>query len=188
MVIGIVMTSRCGNMVEEKFNKDDFEKVIEYVWTNREILTVALKRFWGAVNGDPAKIPQSIFKYGGDITNKEVKNLLGEQLNCTKDVKFYIGDHDYKTTDMTSLFLATKFLNVGKWLPYTVDARDCDNYARTWNGILGAVLPELAIAEVRGSGHAMNIFIDNDWDVWYVEPQNDWIFKNGLYRPYVVWM
>jgi hypothetical protein len=92
-----------------------------------------------------------------------------------------------------------KFLNLAGPInvPYRLEAFDCDDYAyvllgreREWFGknspedkggsTFGYVSGDLRLNnETEVVGHAMNIFVDNYAQVWFVEPQNYNIYHSS---------
>ena len=93
----------------------------------------------------------------------------------------WISDGEFNTMDMRNVtdFLKVNPVNDRK---YVNEAHDCDDFSyelmgdiSTWNsaGAFGMVWGNRA---VDGAPHAWNFFIDPNLKVWYVEPQNDFIF------------
>lgn len=136
----------------------------------------------------PLKIPKGFITEGKIITSSEIREIIKNQTSYSPNLKMYIGDLEYKTTDVESMKLILTFLNISKYQKYKIGYRDCDDYAFILQGILNLILPDYAIGIVWGSGHAMLFMISNDGDFWYIEPQNDLIFKNSSFHPYLVVM
>ena len=65
---------------------------------------------------------------------------------------------------------------------YTSEFFDCDDFSVRLHGNItipywsALAFGELWVKKPEG-GHAVNVFVDNDMEVWIVEPQTDAIFK-----------
>ena len=71
---------------------------------------------------------------------------------------------------------------------YEPDVNDCDDFAiHLWSKVKKDY-PLLSFGFVLSSGHAFNIFIDNNLEIWIVEPQTDELIsldnakKKDLYK------
>ena len=106
----------------------------------------------------------------------------------------FLSDSYYETTTKDKLQKFLKLDNTDQY-EYKKEIFDCDDFSYRlvgnlsipgWAslpfGILWTYLP-------NGSGHALNIFIDTDSEVWIVEPQNDNIYKMPKnWKPIIVMM
>ena len=73
---------------------------------------------------------------------------------------------------------------------YKKDFFDCDDYSivllgrlREWKSGLACGIVHVETNEGR---HALNFFIDDQLTFWYIEPQNDNIFRAENYKPYFI--
>jgi len=104
------------------------------------------------------------------ITNGDVCRLLLPLCGV-----IYLSDNQY---DLTSISEASKFTEStkvanGKW---TTDAHDCDNFSFASMGYWSDGLYSFAYGIAWSQGHAFNIMIDDQKQVWIVEPQtNDYM-------------
>lgn len=65
---------------------------------------------------------------------------------------------------------------------YKSEFKDCDDFAIILWGLWKAKYGEqytgfgLVLTDTPQGAHAANIFVDNEYDIWLIEPQNDRIF------------
>jgi len=115
-----------------------------------------------------------------DIDSSEVLTTLRAELG--PDCKIYLSDVDYKTTkiDYIKNFLSSDDTN---YYNYIADLYDCDDFSYRLHGQLsvpgwGDLTFGIFWAGMPGGGgHAVNIFLDKDREVWLIEPQNDSVYK-----------
>ena len=97
-------------------------------------------------------------------------------------------DEDYKSCSLTKFkdLLKKDFTN---WKIYHKDY-DCDNFAFKLYNNLKNKHPMLSVGIVFSTSHAFNVFVDNKGTAWYVEPQNDKMFKyeklTKQYKPIIL--
>ena len=114
------------------------------------------------------------------IDASEILTILRAELG--ESCRIYLSDFNYKTTTKSEL---RRFLNSDETDLYTYQSEyfDCDNFSYRLMGNLSipnwAALPFgiLWVGLPNGGGHALNIFIDKNREVWIVEPQNDRVYK-----------
>lgn len=107
------------------------------------------------------------------------------------DAQIYLSDSKYKTTTLDEL---KRFLAWDKTSEesYISEWYDCDDFAAVTNGTINIPgwywLPfGIMWTETPGGGHAVNVFVDNLYNVWIVEPQNDNCFElPGDWKPYLI--
>ena len=84
----------------------------------------------------------------------------------------YVSDRDFKTMDITQF---EKMLNYSpiRYIPYTKEIFDCDDYSFALMGLMKLFIPDIAFGIIWTNTHAFNFFIDNNHKLWFVEPQNN---------------
>jgi len=124
-----------------------------------------------------------------NITHTEVLTILRSEMgeNC----KIYLSDKEYKTTILSELKRFLRQDDTDKYT-YISEYLDCDDFSYRLHGQLS--IPEwsslvfgILWADTGTGGHAVNIFMDSNDDIWIVEPQNDKIFPipDG-WKPWVI--
>jgi len=115
------------------------------------------------------------------ISNDELKQILVEQLGENVKSVTTIPDSKFKLVNREHLqqWLYKNPVNKRKYVPTW---HDCNTFATILKGDLDKWDSQLCTGEVyviteEGSGHAVNIFVDLNKDVYIIEPQNDSIFK-----------
>lgn len=111
------------------------------------------------------------------LTINQIKNILIDGLNIKKNI--FLSDKSY------GLCTKKEFLN---WLRinkvnlrlYRVIKHDCDDYSYELMGQASEWNSDIAFGIVwvnTGKGHhGLNLLIDNEEKIWFVEPQNDKMF------------
>lgn len=101
-------------------------------------------------------------------------------------------DMDYKTCHMGEILTFLDYNYIDENV-YVKEDMDCDDFAVALFGAMSAIpkwsaLPfGLCFVETPTSNHAVNIFVDNLNTVWFIEPQNDRIFRlPSNWRPYFI--
>jgi hypothetical protein len=101
-------------------------------------------------------------------------------------------DSEYITPDFTEMS-SIIFADTTDQQQYVSEFFDCDNFAIRLFGIIrgnpstSAYPFGLIFVTTETYAHAINIFLDDDGKVWYVEPQNDRIWRANeetVYDPY----
>ena len=117
----------------------------------------------------------------GRITKDEIKIILSIIENLGLAPRFENNDKTYKLVDVEMLKL---FININNLKQYTYvkEERDCDDFMAMMNGDINHWDSDLAVGNIRGwkpdgSGHAWNWLIDTDKELWFIEPQQNKIFK-----------
>ena len=125
--------------------------------------------------------PKNIKKITASDIMQEIVGVLGYYPN------FKMFDNDYLTTDFGEY---DRFIQHSKidWLTYESEYFDCDDSAialwgeftktKYWSGL---AFGQISVKEKSTNDyHALNIFITNDHEIYYCEPQNDkiWLMKN----------
>jgi len=128
--------------------------------------------------------------YLEEIEYAEVFSVLSAEFpNCS----ILLGDNKYKTTTKEELMRFLKEDNTDKY-PYITEWYDCENFSDTLMGRLSnpdwGCLPFGTLwTSMPNGAHAVNVFVDNNREVWIVEPQNDGIFSlPNDWNPYFVKM
>ena len=104
------------------------------------------------------------------ITNAELFALLTSHF---PNVPVYMSDSLYRLChpDDMAWFLANDATNR---LEYEAETYDCDNFARTLWGNFGVKgWADLTFGICWTELHALNLFIDVDKNIWFLEPQTD---------------
>jgi len=126
-----------------------------------------------------------------DVDHTEIMTVLRAEMG--EDCMIYLSDRDYQVTSKEEIenFLALDDTDKRKYLS---EYHDCDDFSYRlhgqfsvpgWSGLAFGIL----WAGVPGGGHAINCFVDNDKEVWIIEPQNDKIFKlPDDWEPWIVFM
>lgn len=166
---------------------EKLKKWIRKIWKHRYEIDDAIEDIVKYMDERiPSKIPDKLINDRGWITEKEVKEVVLTQTNHINIVDFKIPDKKFKVTDLDTMKIIVPIINISKYRKYELPKYDCDNYAAVFNGVVKFVLSEYAIGEVWSKYHAMNFCIvkndDNEFEFWYIEPQNDKIFKNEVFK------
>lgn len=119
----------------------------------------------------------------GFIYGNTVKNKLG----CDDT---YISDNKY---DLISLDDMKQIINLHRFseMTYISEKRDCDDFSFSLMGLIRKLLPGVCFGivwvEIDQYKHAVNFFVDDERDVYFVEPQSNQIFrKPHNWKPYFV--
>ena len=64
-------------------------------------------------------------------------------------------------------------------LTYIIDWRDCDDFARIFLARVIEWMPGLpiGIANIDNGTHVVNVFVDSDLQVWFVDAQHDRVYE-----------
>ena len=102
----------------------------------------------------------------GEIKYNEVIQVLN-QLTPTN----YVSDNKFSTTSKDEAYVYVKQSEVDtrKWIE---ENHDCDNFSFALQGYWSKGLYSFPFGIAWSSNHAFNVFIDNDKNIWIVEPQN----------------
>jgi len=114
-----------------------------------------------------------------NIDNTEVMSILRAEMGT--ECVIYLSDADYQVTSKAEIvrFLSLDDSDKEK---YVSEYYDCDDFSYRlhgqfsipgWSSLAFGIL----WSGTPNGGHAINCFIDEDREVWVVEPQNDSIFK-----------
>ena len=104
-----------------------------------------------------------------------------------KSKKTYITDNSCRLMTMSNL---TKIMNksIIKYIPYTPEKFDCDDYAKVLNGVMGLICPNNCFGIAWSKTHAFNICMLSDHNIYIIEPQTNSIIpfelanKNKQYK------
>jgi hypothetical protein len=112
-----------------------------------------------------------------DITGVDIQRLL---VTAFSKANIFISDSTYKTTSIDELMRFLKDDKTNEYR-YVSDYYDCDDFSYRLMGSIHCVdwgaLPFGIVWLSKPSGnHAMNIFIDNEHNIFLIEPQNDTFF------------
>jgi len=162
---------------EEDLNKvnSEIEKLKNQIESLKEKI-ITLKRVYEI---DEPNEPEKL----GEISVFELKKLLAPYCN-----DIYLSDRMY---GLTSVAQAKKFSEetkvfVRQWVR---EQHDCDEFSFALMGYWNDGLKQFAFGIAWSSPHAFNIFVDNNKQVWIVEPQSNKFMKiediknNNKYYP-----
>jgi len=125
-------------------------------------------------------------KYGKPEPAKIVGGINGEDLiDIVSDAIGYEyprgplwirSDHTYRLTTIEEMKRFLQFDDTDK-LIYIPEYRDCDDFARLLRARVERWTPGLAFGYIHilNGSHAVNVFIDVNHDVWYIEPGTDFV-------------
>ena len=134
------------------------------------------------------RLPKPITKKPS-ISGRYMKAKLRNQFKGLKYVE--ILDNLYQGVSLNDLRDLLKF-NYFRQQKYVSDKYDCDNYAFSLKGLFSNIAKQVPLGivhvDVRGGGkHSLNIFYDqSSRSFYFLEPQNNKIFKTSRYKPYLV--
>lgn len=117
----------------------------------------------------------------GTISNQDVRNLLSKYCG-----NIYLSDMNYKTTSMTEAkrFTIDTRVSYRQWIS---ESHDCDNFSFASMGYWSKGLWSFSYGIAWSMNHAFNIMVDNNNQVWIVEPQTNVYTKieesQGDYTP-----
>lgn len=108
----------------------------------------------------------------GNISISELRTLLRNKT----DVPIYLSDKIYS---LTSVEEAKRFneetkVEYNKWLS---EEFDCDEFANALYGFWNLDKNQFAFGIAWSNTHAFNIMVDNDLQVWVIEPQDNRFIK-----------
>ena len=108
----------------------------------------------------------------GNISNQELYTLLTNKIN----VPLYISDRIYSLTSVekAEIFNEETKVAYNKWLS---EEFDCDEFAAALYGFWNLDNNQFAFGIAWSNTHAFNIMIDEDLQVWIIEPQNNKFIK-----------
>jgi hypothetical protein len=127
----------------------------------------------------------------GEMTLDELQKTLKQVFG---DIPTLIPDRHYELATLTSFYEFLKYDQTDKYL-YTGDpGMDCDEFANCLHG--NASIPKWSTIPIgtvwlSTPAHAVNFFIDENLITWYVEPQNDKMYKvldKKGWIPYIAWL
>ena len=122
----------------------------------------------------------------------DLSRLIGELNSLSAGTPVYLTDRQYKTTSVIELQRYLKYDLTDKQ-QYVHEYYDCDDYSFSLLGSINnpawGMLPFGVIWVVRDNQppHACNIFVDDNYKIWCVEPQNDEVFDlPDDWKPYLI--
>lgn len=113
-----------------------------------------------------------------ELDHTELYSLLYSEF---PEADIYISDRKYKTTSFNEYVRFLQYDQTDK-NRYISEYFDCDNFSfllmgntnkQGWSSLAFGIL----WVHTPKGGHAVNLFIDNNRDIWIIEPQNDKIFR-----------
>ena len=126
-----------------------------------------------------------LFRFG-----KRKRSVSSANLHCTTlkhvlmdrfpHADIFLSDTVYRLCDTADMeeFLAEDRTDVYK---YRKESYDCDDFAYRLMGQLSVPgWADLAFGIVWTDQHALNVFVDEDKEVWFIEPQSDAIFEKAI--------
>lgn len=112
--------------------------------------------------------PQLEFpKEEGRITLNEERELLSTLTNNLRITDTYLS---LTTKEQAQLFSVKTEVALKKFSP---EAHDCDNFAAELYGYFNAGLWSYAFGMAQSPMHKFNIMIDNNKQIWIIEPQTN---------------
>jgi len=109
--------------------------------------------------------------------NKIILDTTGLNVQCN----FNNADLTYKLTDIQTLKSFTAENNLARYT-YEKNDKDCDDFSFMLQGDVTHWDSDLAFGIIwgirpNGDGHAWNMTIGTDLNVWFIEPQTNTVFK-----------
>ena len=131
---------------------------------------------------DDANLPVPVKK--SEISIEMAREIL---LKIAPTAHLYLTDNIFYTVDI-ECFKKFIWYDVTNYNTYVAEAYDCDNFALSVLGNANSgVWADVAIFIAWSNEHAFNIMIDDNHQVWYIEPQTDQIEKyidvEDIYKP-----
>lgn len=159
--------------------KEDLDSMNQEIEMLKEKLEFLEKMFKGEdISYEPEKL--------GEIKMLDLRSLLSPY--C-KDI--YLSDKTYSLTNIKEakrFSIATK-TECRKWLR---EQHDCDEFSFALMGYWNEGLKQFAFGIAWSDKHAFNIMIDNEKQVWIIEPQENKFMKiedtKSPYKPLKVVM
>ena len=120
---------------------------------------------------EPAKIVGGI---DGDVLIDIITETIDSEFPYT--TRWVKSDKVYRLTTIEEMKRFLEFDDTNE-LEYIPEYRDCDDFARLLRARVERWTPGLAFGyiHIKGGSHAVNIFVDVNYDVWYIEPGTDYI-------------
>lgn len=157
------------------------------------------KKIWNAICNLFANTKFNIVDRRKNAPKVILTNVAREQIRVAIEVetgrnpKFYFSDREYNLTSVEDIkkLLSMDDTDRNK---YVAELFDCDDFAYRlmgqfstpeWAGLAFGIM----WVQTPSYGHAINCMVDNEFQFWVIEPQNDKVFKlPGDWNPYVVFM
>jgi hypothetical protein len=121
---------------------------------------------------------------GPQMTSWDLNKMLRKYTD-----NVWISDAIYSTSRKKDIEQFLKY-NVFRFREYVPEKYDCDNYSFALMGMFTYLLSGHAIGivwvETPRGAHALNFFIDENKELWYIEPQTNAIFQTDDYSPYFI--
>lgn len=121
------------------------------------------------------------------ITGTALRSILSEEFGADRDV--IILDKTYTLVNMDWFLNFVKNYSTVNTRKYTAESFDCDSFSFVLKGEVERLEHGLAVGlltvKTDTCYHMLNFFIDDDLDVYLLEPQSDKIFKlsETTYKP-----
>ena len=117
----------------------------------------------------------------GRISAPEIRSILELKTNIELKTSFQNADTSYKLVDIDNLKLFVAKNNLSR-LVYEPEKLDCDDFSFILQGDISRWDSDLAFGIVwgvtpQGQGHAWNMCIGTDLNLWFIEPQTNTVFK-----------
>jgi hypothetical protein len=106
-----------------------------------------------------------------EIAGNELREVLRTALGSEGDI--YLADHNFWLCELEDI---ERFLDWDETSHhnYAAEEYDCDDFAkRLWGQLAIPGWSHFAFGLVWTDVHAMNILVDTNRDVWFIEPQTD---------------
>jgi len=105
-----------------------------------------------------------------EISHNDLRALLQAKFPV---VPLYLSDNVFRLCDITDI---EKFLDLDETnkIKYQAEKMDCDDFAYRLMGQL-SIPPwsNIAFGICWTDKHALNLMVDNNGDIWFIEPQTD---------------
>lgn len=120
-------------------------------------------------------------KESGRISASEIRSILEQKTNIELKTSFQNADASYKLVDIDNLKLFVAKNNLSR-LVYEPEKLDCDDFSFILQGDVSRYDSDLAFGIIwgvppQGQGHAWNMCIGTDLNLWFIEPQTNTVFK-----------
>lgn len=115
------------------------------------------------------------------ISSAEVRTIAMSTTGIDVICPFDNADLSYKLTDIPTLKLFAAKNNLARY-KYIKNDKDCDDFSFMLQGDMTHWDSDLAFGIIwgvrpNGEGHAWNWCIGTDKQMWFIEPQSNYVFK-----------
>ena len=116
------------------------------------------------------------------ISAADIRQILLDNTNIEVKCAFNNADASYKLVNIDNLKLFIAKNNLASRFKYTTEKNDCDDASFMLQGEISMFDADLAVGIVwgvtpEGKGHAFNWAIGTDKQLYWIEPQQNRVFK-----------